>query len=111
MKKTLLFILFTALLVCSFVAVSGEYKTEYVNNWYEIFVRSFQDSNGDGIGDLPGVTERLDYLEDMGYNGIWLMPVMPSTFFSFTRSAILSISLALFTQKGISCTMILVLPA
>lgn len=48
------------------------------NNWYEIFVRSFQDSNGDGIGDLNGVISRLDYLQDMGYNGIWLMPVMPS---------------------------------
>ena len=45
---------------------------------YQIYPRSFQDSNGDGLGDLPGVIERLDYLEDMGYNGIWLMPVMPS---------------------------------
>ena len=67
------------ILTCCFVPVSGEDGAEmYVNNWYEIFVRSFQDSNGDGIGDLPGVIERLDYLVEMGYNGIWLMPVMPS---------------------------------
>lgn len=47
-------------------------------NWYEIFVRSYQDSDGDGIGDLQGVTDRLDYIRDMGYDGIWLMPIMPS---------------------------------
>ncbi|MBQ6508407.1 MAG: hypothetical protein IJI07_02935 [Flexilinea sp.] len=67
------------ILACCIVPVSGEDGSAmFVNNWYEIFVRSFQDSNGDGLGDLPGVIERLDYLEDMGYNGIWLMPVMPS---------------------------------
>ena len=46
--------------------------------WYEIFVYSFCDSNGDGIGDLPGVTSRLDYLQELGVNGIWLMPIHPS---------------------------------
>ncbi|WP_039944701.1 alpha-amylase family glycosyl hydrolase [Thermicanus aegyptius] len=45
---------------------------------YEIFVRSFYDSNGDGIGDLNGVTEKLDYLKDLGVEGIWLMPIQPS---------------------------------
>lgn len=48
-------------------------------NYYEIFVYSFCDSNGDGIGDLKGVTSKLDYIKDMGFNGIWLMPIMPST--------------------------------
>ena len=48
-------------------------------NYYEIFVRSFSDSDGDGIGDLNGVDERLNYIKDLGFNGIWLMPVMPST--------------------------------
>ena len=48
-------------------------------NYYEIFVYSFYDSDGDGIGDLNGVTQKLDYIKDMGFNGIWLMPVMPST--------------------------------
>ncbi|MFO0750295.1 MAG: alpha-amylase family glycosyl hydrolase [Myxococcota bacterium] len=45
---------------------------------YEIFVRSFQDSNGDGIGDLQGVTDRLDYLKDLGVGLVWLMPINPS---------------------------------
>lgn len=48
-------------------------------NYYEIFVYSFYDSDGDGIGDLNGVTQKLDYIKEMGFNGIWLMPVMPST--------------------------------
>lgn len=47
-------------------------------NYYEIFVYSFYDTDGDGIGDLKGVTKKLDYIEDMGFNGIWLMPIMPS---------------------------------
>jgi alpha-amylase len=46
--------------------------------YYEIFVRSFKDSNGDGVGDFNGVTEKLDYLADLGIRGIWLMPVFPS---------------------------------
>nr|WP_240927637.1 alpha-amylase family glycosyl hydrolase [Paenibacillus thiaminolyticus] len=46
--------------------------------YYEIFVRSFHDSDGDGIGDLRGVIERLDYLQDLGIKGIWLMPIHPS---------------------------------
>ncbi len=46
--------------------------------FYEIFVRSFYDSDGDGIGDFNGVTEKLDYLQDLGIGGIWLMPIHPS---------------------------------
>jgi glycosidase len=46
--------------------------------YYEIFVRSFADSNGDGIGDLDGVTAKLDYLHWLGVSGIWLMPIFPS---------------------------------
>ena len=45
---------------------------------YEIFVRSFYDSNGDGIGDLNGVKEKLPYLAEMGYRSLWLMPICPS---------------------------------
>jgi glycosidase len=44
----------------------------------EIFVRAYADSNGDGIGDLPGLTARLDYLQSLGIRGIWLMPVTRS---------------------------------
>jgi len=43
--------------------------------FYEIYVRSFADSDGDGIGDLNGVTAKLDYLDDLGVAGIWLMPI------------------------------------
>lgn len=46
--------------------------------FYEIFVRSFYDSDGDGIGDFNGVAEKLDYLADLGIKGIWLMPIHPS---------------------------------
>lgn len=45
---------------------------------YEIFVRSFYDSNDDGIGDLNGVKEKLPYLASLGIKTIWLMPIMPS---------------------------------
>jgi glycosidase len=47
-------------------------------NYYEIFVLSYYDSDGDGIGDINGVTEKLDYIKEMGFNGIWLMPIMAS---------------------------------
>jgi len=54
--------------------------------FYEIFVRSFKDSDGDGIGDFQGIIEQLDYLNDgdpetqndLGITGIWLMPINPS---------------------------------
>ena len=46
--------------------------------YYEIFVRSFADSNGDGVGDLNGLTGRLDYLKWLGVSGIWLTPIYPS---------------------------------
>lgn len=55
-------------------------------NYYEIFVRSFYDSDGNGIGDIKGIIDKLDYLKDndyktekdLGIDGIWLMPIMPS---------------------------------
>src|SRR5690349_19314907 len=45
---------------------------------YEAHVRAFQDSNGDGIGDFKGLTSRLDYIQDLGVNTIWLLPFYPS---------------------------------
>ena len=45
---------------------------------YEIYPRSFQDSNGDGIGDLKGISSRLDYLESLGVDAIWISPMYPS---------------------------------
>jgi len=46
--------------------------------FYEIFVRAFQDSTDNGIGDIAGMTERLDYLEELGIEALWLMPINPS---------------------------------
>jgi alpha-glucosidase len=45
---------------------------------YEIYPRSFQDSDGDGIGDLNGIVQRLDYLASLGVDAIWLTPIFPS---------------------------------
>lgn len=45
---------------------------------YEIYPRSFQDSNGDGIGDLNGIAQRLDYLQGLGVDAIWIGPMYPS---------------------------------
>ncbi|NOZ42225.1 MAG: glucohydrolase, partial [Alphaproteobacteria bacterium] len=42
--------------------------------FYQIYIASFQDSNGDGIGDFNGLTSRLDYLQDLGVNGLWITP-------------------------------------
>lgn len=50
---------------------------------YQIYPRSFQDSNGDGVGDLQGVIERLDYLEQLGVDAIWLSPIFASPMADF----------------------------
>lgn len=65
-----------ALLLC--VGCSPKQEEKKGNVYYEIFVASFNDSNGDGYGDLKGIEEKLDYLDDLGVSGIWLMPIMPS---------------------------------
>src|SRR5690606_17305771 len=50
---------------------------------YQIYPRSFQDSNGDGIGDLPGIIQRLDYVASLGVDAIWLSPIFPSPMADF----------------------------
>ena len=55
---------------------STEWWSEAV--FYEIFVRSYYDSDGNGIGDFNGITQKLDYLQGLGITGIWLMPIFPS---------------------------------
>ena len=48
---------------------------------YQIYPRSFMDSNGDGIGDLKGIISRLDYIASLGVNAIWLSPIYSSPCF------------------------------
>lgn len=50
---------------------------------YQIYPRSFRDSNGDGIGDLPGIIERLDYLQWLGVTAVWISPIYPSPMADF----------------------------
>ena len=45
---------------------------------YQVHVRTFHDSNGDGIGDFQGLEQKLDYLQELGINALWLMPFFPS---------------------------------
>ncbi|XP_047020609.1 maltase A1-like [Helicoverpa zea] len=60
-----------------------------VDNWwksavvYQIYPRSFKDSNGDGIGDLNGITQKLSYLKDTGIDAIWLSPMFQSPMYDF----------------------------
>jgi len=82
--RKFLFILPLLALACS-TEKSAEKATEpQAVNWpeggvaYEIFVQSFADSDGDGIGDIPGMTEKLDYVKELGADAIWLMPIMES---------------------------------
>lgn len=71
---------------CSAPAVAQQSAHSFATdrNWwknaviYEIYPRSFQDSNADGIGDLNGITSRLDYLQALGVDAIWLTPIYPS---------------------------------
>ncbi|MBR2176402.1 MAG: alpha-amylase [Clostridia bacterium] len=69
-----------------FTSVSYTPSTDKYRTFYEIFPYSFYDTDGDGVGDLKGITKKLDYLNDgdsstttdLGVEGIWLMPIMPS---------------------------------
>jgi alpha-glucosidase len=81
--------LFAALILCLVFAppsidAQTAAKDSKVDPWwkhavfYEIYPRSFKDSNGDGIGDLNGITSKLDYLRELGVNAIWITPCFPS---------------------------------
>lgn len=78
--KNIILILLVVVFILSGCSSSKSQQRNYEGRtFYEIFVRAFNDSNGDGIGDLNGVTEKLDYLENLGIKGIWLMPITKST--------------------------------
>lgn len=66
--------------VCVMDYVAPDFNEIYneTGAYYQIFVRSFADSDNDGVGDFNGITAKLDYLVDLGVEGIWLMPIHPS---------------------------------
>ena len=82
--------LLALILACLLTACAGspppspQAPTQWDHDWargavfYEVFVRSFSDSDGDGKGDLRGLTSKLDYLDDLGVDALWLMPVFQS---------------------------------
>lgn len=72
MKKVII----SVLLLCCTNAFAQSNKPTPV--FYEIFVRSFADGDGDGIGDINGITQKLDYLKQLGIGGLWLTPFHPS---------------------------------
>lgn len=81
MKRILLLaLLMTLLISCAPNLFQPASRSDWWREavFYEIFVRSFQDSDGDGIGDFNGVTQRLDYLQSLGITALWLMPIHPS---------------------------------
>lgn len=93
MKRTAAFLLLTVLLIGCVPAssktsppppgVDPASESRPAGWWreaifYEIFVRSFYDTDGNGIGDFNGITQKLDYIESLGANAIWLMPIHPS---------------------------------
>ena len=71
----------TSLLLCGVVLLASAaaqglwWQTTSI---YQIYPRSFQDSNGDGVGDIPGITSRLEYLAELGVEGVWLSPIYKS---------------------------------
>lgn len=69
--------LLTGLLLCA-NTLAAPLPPPHSGVWYEIFVRSWYDTDSDGVGDLNGVTAKLDYLQSLGVEGIWLTPINPS---------------------------------
>jgi alpha-glucosidase len=87
MKKIVLLLWLTGVCISAFLAFAQTKSRSgdtVAHDWwkhavfYEIYPRSFADSNGDGIGDLMGITSKLDYLKNLGVDAIWITPCFPS---------------------------------
>ena len=59
------------------ISMLGSVPDDDYRIWYEVFVYAYCDSDGDGIGDLPGLISKLDEIQAMGFTGLWLMPHSP----------------------------------
>lgn len=70
-------------ILCSVLAMSVSADWWEHGNFYQIYPRSFKDSNADGVGDLNGITSKLDYLKDIGITGTWLSPIFQSPMADF----------------------------
>lgn len=75
-KTSLSIILFLACCAASQIFAADDWWEH--GHFYQIYPRSFQDSNGDGIGDLNGITQRMPYFKEIGVTGVWLSPIFPS---------------------------------
>lgn len=64
--------------VCGYQVSEPVGSTDNYDTYYEIFVYSYNDTDDNAIGDLKGITQKLDYIHDLGYTGIWLTPIHPS---------------------------------
>ena len=84
MKKSKLLVIFPLILLTTSCSNNGDFKSptlpqeEKYRTYYEIFPGTYYDSDGDGYGDLNGITEKLSYIQDLGFNGIWLTPIHES---------------------------------
>ena len=81
LKKTFIFLCaFLTIFLMSGCKEKIKIEEAYPNNnvYYQVFVRSFADSDGDGIGDFKGIEAKLDYLKELGVTGLWLMPIHPA---------------------------------